>query len=164
MRSRRSRGMHHLFINLHVKYKYNNYLHTHTHAHAARSHTRKSWHLPFTKHRRFLQQKKDQKRANCGLRCHSQRSCACQKHENRFLLTLFAPLITPKSSRAPGFCTYSYYNKNHPRKGPRPFSSNMHPHNRRPYQNEEAPKRLLEGHSARRLAVDRICSLRDRLS
>ena len=53
--------MHHLFINLHVKYKYNNYLHTHTHAHAARSHTRSSWHLPFTKHRRFLQQKKYQK-------------------------------------------------------------------------------------------------------
>ena len=79
--------MHHLFINLHVKYKYNNYLHTHTHAHAARSHTRSSLHLPFTKHRRFLQQTKYQKRANCGLRCHSQRSCSCQKHENRFLLT-----------------------------------------------------------------------------
>ena len=31
-------------------------------------------------------------------------------------------------------------------------------------QNEEAPERLLEGHSARRLAVDRTCSLRDRLS
>ena len=134
MRSRRSRGMHHLFINLHVKYKYNNYLHTHTHAHAARSHTRESWNLPFTKHRRFLQQKKYQKRANCGLRCHSQRSCSCQKHENRFLLTLFAPPPTPKSPRAPGFYTYSYYNKNRPRKGPRPFSSNMHPHNQRPYQ------------------------------
>ena len=33
MMSRRSRGMHHLFINLHVEYKYNNYLHTHTHTH-----------------------------------------------------------------------------------------------------------------------------------
>ena len=43
--------------------------------------------MPFTKHRRFLQQTKYQKRANCGLRCHSQRSCPCQKHENRFLLT-----------------------------------------------------------------------------
>ena len=126
--------MHHLFINLHVKYKYNNYLHTHTHAHAARSHTRESWNLPFTKHRRFLQQKKYQKRANCGLRCHSQRSCSCQKHENRFLLTLFAPPPTPKSPRAPCFYTYSYYSKNRPRKGPRPFSSNMHPHNQRPYR------------------------------
>ena len=106
---------------------------THTHTQLA-AHTRSSWHLPFTKHRRFLQQKKYQKRANCGLRCHSQRSCSCQKHENRFLLTLLAPPPTPKSPRAPGFCTNSYYNKTHPRKGARPFSSNMHPHNQRPYR------------------------------
>ena len=98
MRSRRSRGMHHLFINLHVKYKYNNYLHF-AHAHAARSHTRSSWHLPFTKHRRFLQQTKYQKRANCGLRCHSQRSCSCQTKIAsclRFLL-----LLPPRNPREP---------------------------------------------------------------
>jgi hypothetical protein len=33
---------------------------THTHTQLA-AHTRSSWHLPFTKHRRFLQQKNTKK-------------------------------------------------------------------------------------------------------